>query len=349
MLFRKYAIIKKKGVILQGKVIKIFSDFYYVKTETGIIECKLREVLKKSGLQVLVGDNVIVEDITENSQAAICEICERKNSLIRPSVANIDQIILVISLKHPKTPLKNIDRYLAQAIYFGIDVVICANKSDLSNNYDEQEFAKIYSELGYKIVFTSALNKTGIDKLKVYLSGKTSIFCGASGVGKTSLCNAINDNVTLRTGEVSKNSRGSHTTRHCEILNFDVDGVASSIVDTPGFSLLKFDYIEPQQVTKFFPEIAKFAVNCKFSDCLHEHETDCNVINNLDKIENSRYESYLEILEEAKSYKKKVQEQGKKVETKGKIINSKFVPKISNKKRDFSRRKSKQLLSNEIE
>ncbi|MCQ2957800.1 MAG: ribosome small subunit-dependent GTPase A [Candidatus Gastranaerophilales bacterium] len=335
---------------MQGKVIKIFSDFYYVQVENEILECKLREVLKKSGLQVMVGDNVIIDSVDDNSgQGAICEILERKNSIFRPAVANIDQIILVVSLKHPKTPLKNIDRYLAQANYFGIDVVICANKADLSNNEEQNEIRNIYSPLGYEIVFTSALNKTGINDLKKYLKDKTSIFCGASGVGKTSLCNAIHSNIDLKTGEVSKNSRGPHTTRHCEILSFDYENTTSNIVDTPGFSLLKFDYIEPQNVKNFFPEILEFSKDCKFSDCIHEHETNCNVINNLDKIAPSRYESYLEILQEAKEYKKKVQESGTKTETRIKKINSKFVPKISNKKRDFSRRKTKQSIFNEIE
>jgi len=335
---------------LQGKVIKIFSNFYYAKTELGIIECKLREVIKKSGQQVLVGDNVLIEDLQENSmQGAICEILERKNSIPRPTVANIDQIILVVSLNHPKTPLKNIDRYLAQAIYYGIDVVICANKEDLSNEMDENEIQQLYSDLGYKIVFTSALHKTGIDDLKKHLVGKTSILCGASGVGKTSLCNAINEELILRTGEVSKNSRGTHTTRHCEIISYDFNGACFNLVDTPGFSLLKFDYIEPHKVKELFPEINELSVDCKFSDCLHENETNCNVLNNLEKIAESRYESYLDILQEAKDYKKKVQEQGTKQESRGKKINSKFIPKISAQKRNFSRKKSKQLLSNELE
>jgi len=335
---------------LQGKVTKIFSDFYYVQTDKGLIECKLREVIKKSGLQVLVGDNVIIEDFVEQTaQAAICEILERKNSISRPSVANIDQIVLVISLQHPKTPLKNIDRYLAQAMHFGIDVIICANKEDLSNPKEENELKQIYEPLGYKIIFTSALNKTGLDDLKIHLVGKTSLFSGASGVGKTSLCNVINENLVLRTGDVSKNSRGAHTTRHCEIITFQQDGRITNIVDTPGFSLLKFDYIEPQNVKFFFPEILKLSEECKFSNCLHENEIGCNVTNNLDKIAQSRYESYLDILQEAKTYKKKIQEQGTKQESKNKYINEKSVPKISSKKRDSSRRKIKQSLSYDIE
>ena len=333
---------------MQGKVIKIFSDFYYVKTDDGIIECKLREVLKKSGLSVLVGDMVIITALQDNStQGAICEIKDRKNSLIRPNVSNIDQIILVVSMKHPKTPLTNIDRYLAQAKYFNVKTIICANKSDLSNQTEQKELSDIYTPLGYEVVFTSALEKTGIDELKEYLNGKTSLFCGASGVGKTSLCNAINKDLSLRTGEVSKNSRGAHTTRHCEIISVKDAEKNFEIVDTPGFSLLKFDYIEPQRVKDFFPEITELAAHCKFSDCLHENEAGCSVLENLDKIEPSRYQSYLDILQEAKEYKKRVQNQGKKTETKVKTINEKFVPKISAKKRDFSRKKAKQMLNAE--
>ena len=209
---------------MQGKVIKIFSDFYYVQVENKILECKLREVLKKPGLQVMVGDNVIIDSLNEiSNQGAISEVLERKNSLFRPAVANIDEIILVISLKHPKTPLKNIDRYLTQAKYFNIDVIICANKADLSSVAEQQEIKTVYEPLGYKIVFTSALNKTGLTELKKYLKNNTSLFCGASGVGKTSLCNAIHESIDLKTGAVSKNFRGAHTTRHCEIISFDYE------------------------------------------------------------------------------------------------------------------------------
>ena len=333
---------------MQGKVTKIFSDFYYVNTDKGLIECKLREVLKKSGIQILVGDNVILEEFQENSsQGAICQLLERKNYINRPSVANIDLIVIVASLKSPQTPLSNIDRYLAQAKYFGINTLICVNKSDLSTQAERDNFKKIYSDIGYNVVFTSALKNTGVDELKGYLAGKTSLLSGASGVGKTSLCNAINEKFILRTGKVSKNTRGAHTTRHCEILTFDFNGIMSNIVDTPGFSLLKFDYIEPQKVKGFFPEIAKLSVNCKFSDCLHENEIDCNVLANLNRIYPSRYKSYLDILQEAKSYKKKIQEQGKKTESKLKKINSQEKPKISLKKRLSSRKKNKQELLQE--
>ena len=335
---------------MQGKVTKIFSDFYYVQIENSLIECKLREVLKKSGLQILVGDNVVIEDLQENSQqAAISELLPRKNKLFRPNVANIDKIILVVSQKHPQTPIESIDRYLAQAQYFGIDVIICVNKSDLTTKEEQEEFKKLYNSLNYNVVFTSALTKAGIAELKEHLKAETSLLCGPSGVGKTSLCNAINENFVLRTGEVSKNSRGTHTTRHCEILSFEVDNMKSNLVDTPGFSLLKFDYIEPKKVEDFFAEIKILATECKFSDCLHEHEAGCNVLENLEQIYSSRYESYLSILEEAKEYKKKLKERGSKVETKAKIINKKVVPKISAKKRDFSRRKTKQTLDYEIE
>ncbi len=331
---------------MQGKVVKIFSDFYYVKTNWGLVECKLREILKKSGVQIIVGDNVIIEDFREiSNQAAITELLPRKNSILRPSVANIDEIVLVVSLKHPRTPLNSIDRYLAQAQFFGIDVIICVNKSDLTSLQERIEFEKFYGALGYKIVFTSAIKKTGIGELKNIIKEKTSLLCGASGVGKTSLCNAINPNFVLRVGKISKNSRGTHTTRHCEILSFDSNSVSFNLVDTPGFSLLKFDYVEPKKIEEFFPEIKMFAKECKFTNCLHECEVGCNVIANIEKIFPSRYESYLSILQEAKNYKKKIKEQGTKVETKTKKLNSKAVPKISAKKRNYSRKKAKQILN----
>ncbi len=335
---------------MQGKVTKIFSDFYYVQVAERLVECKLREVLKKSGLQILVGDDVLIEDFNENSnQAAIVELLARKNSIARPSVANIDEIILTVALKHPKTPLSSVDRYLAQAQYFGIEVVICVNKSDLTDEKEREEFKKLYSDLGYKVVFTSALTGDGVDELKRHLKNKTSLLSGPSGVGKTSLCNAIDEKFVLKTGEVSKNSRGAHTTRHCEIHPFEVEGETSNLVDTPGFSLLKFDYIEPKKVEDFFSEIKELAFECKFSDCLHEHEAGCNVLAHIADVAECRYESYLGILQEAKDYKKRIKEQGTKTESKAKQINSKLVPKISSKKRDFSRRRAKQNLSQDYE
>ncbi len=322
------------------KVIKIFSDFYYVLFNKKLVECKLREVLKKSGLEPLVGDMVDIEEYNPGSnQAVITKIYERISEIKKPNVANVEQIVIVTTIKEPVVPLVQLDRYLAQAKKFALDAVICVNKSDLISEKERKNIADIYENIGYDVVFTSAKNKD-ISQLKKYLKNKTSIFSGMSGVGKTSLINTIIGQ-NLKTNDVSgKNLRGRHTTRHTEIFEFE----NSYIVDTPGFSLLKFDYIEPKEVEKLFDEIYSFSDGCKYSDCLHENEDGCNVIKNSDKIYKSRLESYYAILKEAKAYKEKIKKQGKKIESKVKKVSDRHIPKISIQKREYSRKKLKQSL-----
>lgn len=325
------------------KVIKIFSDFYYVSYNDMEVECKLREVLKKSGLEPIVGDMVDIEEYNQNSnQAAITKIYPRTNEIKRPNVANIEQIVVVTTIKEPEVSLTQIDRYLAQAKFFNIDAVICVNKSDLISDEQKQQITDIYEQLNYKVVFTSAKNNE-IAELEKLLKNKTSIFSGMSGVGKTSLINAIIGK-NLKTNNISnKNLRGRHTTRHTEIFEFD----NSYIVDTPGFSLLKFDYIEPKEAEKLFDDICYYAAGCKYADCLHENETDCNVLKNSDKIFQSRLESYYAILKEAKTYKEKIKKHGKKTESRVKQVSDKHVPKISSQKRAHSRKKLKQSIKYE--
>ena len=322
------------------KVIKIFSDFYYVFCEGKIVECKLREVLKKSGLEPIVGDIVDIAEYNSNSnQAVITKIHPRENELKRPNVANINQIVVVTTIKEPIVPYMQLDRYLSQAKLFSISPIICVNKSDLISDEEKKDFKNIYENIGYVVVFSSAKNND-VDELKKYLKGKTSIFSGMSGVGKTSLINSLLGE-NLKTNNISnKNLRGRHTTRHTEIFEFE----NSYIVDTPGFSLLKFDYIEPKKVEELFDDIKCFANECKYSDCLHENEDGCNILKNIKKIFESRLKSYYAILQEAKTYKEKLKKQGRKIETKIKKVCDKNIPKISAQKRTSSRKKLKQSI-----
>ena len=203
----------------------------------------------------------------------------------------------------------------------------------------------IYEPLGYDVLFTSALEKLGIEEFKEILNGKTSVLCGASGVGKSSLINAVTG-LNLRTKEVSeKTQRGTHTTRHCEIITIDDN---TRIVDTPGFSNLKFDFILPHDLDKLFPEINTFRNGCKFQDCLHINENGCSVIENLDKIDETRYQSYLEFVEEAKGYKEKIKYQGTKTETSSKKHNDNIAVKISARKRTSARNTLKQNVYKDI-
>ena len=210
-----------------------------------------------------------------------------------------------------------------------------------------EKIKKIYSPLGYKIVFTSATEHKGIKNFEKLLDGKTSVLCGNSGVGKSSLVNAINPDLNLRTKQVSeKTLRGTHTTRHCEIIKLND---TSRIVDTPGFSNVKFDFILPADVDLLFEDIAKFRDDCKYSDCLHINEDECNVLNNIDKIDPTRYESYLAFIDEAKEYKERIKYEGKKQENNKKFVHNRHIAKISEKKRQSARNTLKQNIYKDIE
>ena len=291
----------------QGQIFKIHSDFYYVQSNENVFECKLRHVLKKQKQSVFVGDFVEFKD------GAIEKILPRKNYITRPTVANLDQVIIISAVKEPELNFTQLNRYIAFAKYHNLDTVLCFNKNDLSNDDKTiEKVFKIYEPLGFDILFTSALEGYGIEEFKKILNGKTSVLCGASGVGKSSLINAVSG-VNLRTKEVSdKTGRGTHTTRHCEIIEINNN---SRIVDTPGFSNLKFDFILPNEVDLLFSEMAQYKGLCKFQDCLHINETDCAIKAHLGEIDETRYESYIAFVEEAKEYKEKVKYQGVKTES----------------------------------
>lgn len=324
----------------EGQIYKIHSDFYYVNSNGKSFECKLREILKKTKQDVYVGDYVEFED------GAIKKILPRNNYIPRPSVANIDRIIIISAVKEPDLSFSQLNRYISFAKYYGIEAVLCFNKNDLSSDDKiiEKVFS-IYEPLGYDILFTSALEGLGIEDFKEILEGKISVLCGSSGVGKSSLINAVTG-LNLRTKEVSdKTQRGTHTTRHCEIITLNEN---TRIVDTPGFSNLKFDFILPLDVDKLFPEIYKYKNKCKFQDCLHINENECCVKENLDNIDETRYQSYLEFVEEAKSFKEKVKYQGIKTESAHKKHNNNIAVKISSRKRQCARNTLRQNVYKDI-
>lgn len=326
----------------EGQIYKIHSDFYYIDDGNSYHECKIREVLKKQRERILVGDFVEFEN------GVIKNILQRKNFIKRPSVANIDQIIIVSALKEPELDLHQLNRYIALAKYYDIETVLCFNKDDLRwDKHLREKIKKIYEPLGYKIAYTSATEHNGIKNFEKLLDGKTSVLCGNSGVGKSSLVNAINPNLNLRTKQVSeKTQRGTHTTRHCEIIKLND---TSRIVDTPGFSNARFDFLLPADVDLLFPDIAKFRDECKYSDCLHINEDGCNVLTNIEKIDPTRYESYLTFVDEAKEYKERVKYEGKKQEHAKKLVHNRQIAKISEKKRQSARNTLKQQIYKEID
>lgn len=328
--------------MIKGQIFKIHSDFYYVSANNEIFECKVREVLKKQKQKIYVGDFVEFEN------GAIEKILPRKNFITRPTVANIDRVIVISSVREPDLSFSQLNRYISFAKYHNLETVLCFNKNDLSE--DDKTIEKvfsIYQPLGYDILFTSALEGYGIDEFKELLKGKTSVLCGASGVGKSSLINAVCPNLELRTKNVSeKTQRGTHTTRHCEIISINND---ARIVDTPGFSHLKFDFLLPSEVDLLFDEIAKYKPLCKFQDCLHLSETDCSVKEHLDEIDETRYRSYAEFVAEAMEYKERVKYQGTKTESSHKQQYNKTAVKISSRKRAGARNTQKQNIYKDIE
>ena len=326
----------------KGLIYKIHSDFYYVHSEDRNYECKIREVLKKQKQKIFVGDYV------EFDSGVIHKLLPRINYITRPSAANIDQVIIISSVKEPDLNFTQLNRYVAFSKYHNLKTVLCFNKNDLSENdlIIEKVFS-IYEPLGFDILFTSAKKELGLEDFKKVIENKTSVLCGSSGVGKSSLINAICPNLNLKTKEISdKTKRGTHTTRHCEIMFIDEK---SRIVDTPGFSNLQFDFLMPNEVDLLFDEISQYKSGCKFQDCLHIEEIGCAVKEHFSEIDETRYHSYLEFVKEAKEYKDKVKYQGTKQESSHKANHNKTVVKISSGKRQSARNTQKQNLYKGIE
>jgi len=327
---------------MEGQIYKIHSDFYYVQKDGQSFECKIREVLKKQRTRVVVGD------LVEFEEGVILKVLPKKTFIPRPAVANVDQIVIVSALKAPDLDFHQLNRYISLAKYYKIPVVLCFNKEDLGFADGEQDkILSIYGLLGYEVVFTSALEMRGLEKLRSQLKGKISALCGNSGVGKSSLINALNPSVNLRTKQLSeKLNRGTHTTRHCEIIPLDEN---SAIVDTPGFSNVRFDFLLPQNVDLLFDEIAKYRDCCKYGDCLHINEDGCEVLKHIEEIDETRYESYVEFVSEAIEYKEHVKYNGTKQETMHKLKNNRIQAKISGRKRQASRNTQKQKIYKEID
>lgn len=289
-----------------GKIVKGIAGSYYVHVVgTGIYECKAKGLFRYKNIKPLVGDNVEIDIISEDKKEGnINRILERKNSLIRPAVANIDQVMVVFAVKSPAPNLNLLDRYLVMMESEGIEPVICFSKCDLIDTAFDEKLKETYEKAGYRVVFISSMNNLGIDEVKEILNGKTTAFAGPSGVGKSSLLNAIIPDANMETGEISKKiERGKHTTRHSEIFNLRDD---TYIMDTPGFSSVYVLEMEKEELKYCFPEFQDSEGKCRFNGCVHINEPDCNVKKKVDenKIANSRYENYLLMYDEIKNRKK---------------------------------------------
>ena len=325
---------------MQGKIIRIHSDFYYVDTDKGLFETKLRDIIKKAKTSAYVGDEVVLESVDENSkQGFISEILPRKSFINKPKAANISQALIVSALKSPDLDFEQLDRFIAYCEYNKIRPVLCFNKDDL-DDFSELREQIIETYHKYYIVFTSALEKTGLEDLLPTLKDNTTLLCGCSGVGKSSLLNALFDNLNLRTKKVSdKTQKGVHTTRHCELIKIDDN---TFVVDSPGFSNLTFDFLLPSEVQKLFFEFGNITKKCKYKDCTHINEIECAFEKLRSEISPTRFESYKKFVAEAKKFKDRIKVSTQKIEDKIKYNLNKKITKISSRKRTTSRKQNKQ-------
>ena len=277
------------------------SGFYEVKTENGVITCRGRGSLRHDKITPLTGD--MVELTASQGKGMIEKILPRKNRFVRPAVANIDQLVVFAANVNPVTEPFLVDRVAAIAGDQNVDVLICINKCDLD---PAEDLARIYTKAGYPVILASAETGVGVESLRELLKGKFSAFTGNTGIGKSSMLNALSPDLTLSTGEVSqKLGRGRHTTRHVELFQLEED---TFVVDTPGFSSFdteQMDIILKENLQYAFPDFAPYIGTCQFRDCSHRREPGCAVVRALNEgeIEISRYESYVRLYEKAEQIK----------------------------------------------
>ena len=287
---------------MQGKIIKGIAGFYYVHAgESGVFECKAKGIFRKDNRKPLVGDNVEITVLDQEKKTGnLIQILPRKNELIRPAVANIDQALVIFASARPKPNLNLLDRFLITMNRQEVDTVICFNKQDISDEEERQTLKKIYKGCGSRVLFTSALEEQGIRQIRDILKGKTTAVAGPSGVGKSSMINLLQPKAGMETGSVSRKiDRGRHTTRHSELITLDED---TYIMDTPGFSSLYLQNLEKEELKDYFAEFGAYEPECRFQGCVHIHEPDCGVKKALEegKINRVRYDHYVELFQELK-------------------------------------------------
>lgn len=286
---------------MQGKIIRGIGGFFYVHTENGVYACRARGILRRENIRPLPGDLVRIQVLDEAAkEGSIEEIAPRKNALIRPAVANIDQALVIFSVVSPRPNFNLLDRFLVSMERQGIGSVLVFNKTDLAQEGQRQEIAERYGQSGYPLLFVSARTTEGIERIRKILLEKTTTVAGPSGVGKSSLINLLQTQRYMDTGEISsKIERGKHTTRHTELLWVEE---STYILDTPGFSSVELPDVPKEELGDLFPEIRGYRDGCRFSGCSHLSEPDCRVLQALadGEIGRERYESYRLFYEEIK-------------------------------------------------
>ncbi len=294
--------------IKQGTIIKAYNGYYYI-LETGaasdaaLVACKIRGKLKQSRYSLVAGDLVQFEPPAGAGEGRIHAALPRKNALLKPAIANLDQVLVVFALSNPEPHPLQMDRFLAVAELAGLPAVLCLSKADEAPEEVVRHWVDLYSRAGYEVIAFSSKENKGLDAIRACLHNKTSVLSGPSGVGKSTLLNALFPVWQLETGEVSeKIGRGRHTTRFTQLLPLPGGGF---VADTPGFSVVDFTHVTPGQLAECFPEFHAYAGQCRFQPCTHDHEPNCAVkaAREAGLIAASRYESYLTILAEIRQAK----------------------------------------------
>ena len=287
---------------MQGKIIKGIAGFYYIYAEDGnVYECKAKGIFRKDNFKPLVGDNVEITVLNEEEkEGSVTSILPRRNSLIRPAVANVDQAFLIFAMENPKPNFLLLDRFLIMMKQQEIPAVICFNKKDVGEKEEMEKLYEIYTGCGYRVVLSSTYEGEGRDEIHEILKGKTTVVAGPSGVGKSSITNCMQGEVEMETGEISKKlKRGKHTTRHSQVIPVEKN---TFLVDTPGFSSLYLTDMKEEELRDYFPEFVMYEPQCRFQGCMHIHEPGCAVKKALSegKISQQRYDNYLALYEELK-------------------------------------------------
>jgi ribosome biogenesis GTPase len=292
---------------LKGKIIKGIAGFYYVHTpeKNVIYECKAKGIFRNQNIKPLVGDDVEIdtEDQPEG-KGTIVFILPRKNELIRPAVANVDQAMVIFAAAEPNPNLNLLDRFLITMRKQKLNTIVCFNKMDIVTEKEISLLKETYMQCGYEVLFTSVLQKDGISVLYNLMKGRTTVLAGPSGVGKSTFINLIQPEANMETGDISeKIKRGKHTTRHSELIYIEEN---TYVMDTPGFSSLYINEIEKNELKDYFVEFKEFEEECRFIGCSHLNEPGCAVKNALKdgKISKVRYENYVTLYEELKNLKR---------------------------------------------